>query len=90
MPPRSPKQWKSGSTLNRLSAGEMSTRQSAWAALTTRLRDDSTTALGLPSEPEVKTMTAGSSAFERTTGRRHRRKAASFSRQEICLRMSSR
>ena len=62
VPPVSPKEWNTGSTLSSLSAGEMVMRASACMALASRLRCDSTTAFGVPSEPEVNRITAGLSA----------------------------
>ncbi len=68
MPPVSPKEWNTGSTLNTLSLALASTRARAWAALARILRWDSTTPFGVPSEPDVNSTTAGSPALRATCG----------------------
>ena len=73
MPPVRPNEWNTGSTLNTLSLALASTRASACAALARMLRWDSTTPLGVPSDPEVNRITAGSSALRGNARRRCRR-----------------
>ena len=64
-PTVSPKEWNTGSTLNTLSCRPKSMRAAACAALASMLRWDSTTPFGVPSEPEVNRIAAGSSALAR-------------------------
>ena len=61
----------------------------ACMALAWRLRCDSTTALGVPSEPEVNRITAGLAASCRCSGKRHSTAAASFSSAVTLARTSS-
>ena len=60
MPPVMPKEWNTGSTLNTTSCAVMSKRAMICATLPMRLRCDSTTPLGKPSEPDVNSTAAGS------------------------------
>ena len=90
MPPVSPNEWNTGSTLNTTSAGVTSKRAMTCATLARRLRWDSTTPLGAPSEPEVNSTTAGSSGVRRSSMRPASRTARSFSPVVIEARMSSR
>ena len=85
----SPNEWNTGSTLSSLSVGENEMRASACITLASRLRLESTTALGVPSEPEVKRMTAGFSASCRWSAKRHRSAAESFSNVPTLARTSS-
>ena len=62
-PAVSPKEWKTGSTLNTLSVRPKSMRAAACAAFASMLRWESTTPFGVPSEPEVKRIAAGSSGL---------------------------
>ena len=89
VPPVSPKEWNTGSTLSSLSAGEKVMRASACMTLASRLRFDSTTALGVPSEPEVNRMTAGFSASCRGSAKRQSSAAESFSNVPTLARISS-
>ena len=64
-------------------------RASACMALTSRFLFDSTTALGVPSEPEVNRITAGLAASCRCSGQRHSTAAMSFSSAVMLARTSS-
>jgi len=89
-PTVSPNEWNSGSTLNTLSARPKSMRASACAALASMLRFDSTTPFGVPSEPEVNRIAAGSSGLRATSGRFHSRSPRSLSAKVTFSRTSSR
>src|SRR5271156_4221617 len=69
-PTVSPKAWNTGRVLNTLSVRPKSIRAAAWAALHNILRCDSTTPFGVPSEPEVNRIAAGSSALRGIRARR--------------------
>jgi hypothetical protein len=62
-PTVSPKEWNTGRTLNTLSWRPKSMRAAACAAFASMLRWDSTTPLGVPSEPEVNRIAAQSSGL---------------------------
>ena len=61
-PPVSPKLWNTGSALRTMSRGLKSTTAASWCRFASRLRWLSTTPFGVPSEPDVKSTTAGSLA----------------------------
>ena len=59
----SPNEWNNGRQLKKMSVGRKPMQLRACAKLDNKLRWDNTTPLGVPSEPEVNRMVAGSPGF---------------------------
>ena len=85
-----PNEWNTGSTLNSLSWRPKSMRAAACAAFASMLRWDSTTPFGVPSEPEVNRITAGSSGLRATIARLKPARPRSLSSVPTVARTSSR
>ena len=86
----SPNEWNTGSTLNTLSCRPKSMRAAACAALASMLRWDSTTPLGVPSEPDVNSTAAQSPGLRATSGFLQFRRPRSLSHMVMVGRISSR